>query len=88
MIGDINNFGPESAWMREGEPVLPKNSHYCNNGKWGEDRTLSGNNLKIAFVRSGTDNSRAAKGMTYNFSTKTWATGSGEQYDTNGNLVE
>ena len=102
VIGGMANFGPESAFMREGEPVLPSNNHYCNNGMWGENRTLAAHNLKYVYLGSeeirngfkknvfgGSDNSRTANtGLTYNFSTNTWTLDSGEQYDTNGNVVE
>jgi len=102
VIGGMANFGPESAFMREGEPVLPPNNHYCNNGMWGENRTLAAHNLKFVYLGSeeirngfkknvfgGSDNSRTANtGLTYNFSTNTWTLDSGEQYDTNGNVVE
>ena len=102
VIGGMANFGPESAFMREGEPVLPSNNHYCNNGMWGENRTLAAHNLKFVYLGSeeirngfkknvfgGSDNSRTANtGLTYNFSTNTWTLDSGEQYDTNGNVVE
>jgi hypothetical protein len=102
VIGGMANFGPESAFMREGEPVLPSNNHYCNNGMWGENRTLAAHNLKYVYlgpeeirngfkknVFGGTDNSRTANtGLTYNFSTNTWTLDSGEQYDTSGNVVE
>ena len=102
VIGGMANFGPESAFMREGEPVLPSNNHYCNNGMWGENRTLAAHNLKYVYLGSeeirngfkknvfgGSNNSRTANtGLTYNFSTNTWTLDSGEQYDTNGNVVE
>ena len=102
VIGGMDNFGPESAFMREGEPVLPSNNHYCNNGMWGENRTLAAHNLKYVYLGSeeirngfkknvfgGSNNSRTANtGLTYNFSTNTWTLDSGEQYDTNGNVVE
>ena len=102
VIGGMANFGPESAFMREGEPVLPSNNHYCNNGMWGENRTLAAHNLKFVYLGSeeirngfkknvfgGSNNSRTANtGLTYNFSTNTWTLDSGEQYDTNGNVVE
>ena len=102
VMGKTANYGLESAYYFEGEPVLPPNNHYCNNGMWGENRALAAHNLKYVYLGSeeirngfkenvfgGGDNSRAANtGLTYNFSTNTWTLESGEEYDINGNLVE
>jgi type IV pilus assembly protein PilA len=61
---------------------------------WGKG-TLADNDYKVAYESSG--GSRAGNyqqsgdpedQLTYNFSTNIWTTGSGEQYDTNGNVVE
>ena len=95
VMGKTANYGLESAYYFEGEPVLPKNgtqynNHNCNDGLW-DDLTLAGNNFKFVYEKpaeSWTCCSRATSGMTYNFSTNTWTLDSGEEYDTNGNIVE
>ena len=97
VMGKTANYGLESAHYNEGQGVLLKNgiqynNHNCNDGLWDDDDlTLAGNNLKFVYEKpaeSWTCCSRAASGMTYNFSTKTWTADSGEQYDTNRNVVE
>jgi type IV pilus assembly protein PilA len=63
-------------------------------GSWGNG-TLADNDYKVVYENSG--GSRAGNyqqsgdpedQLTYNFSTNIWTTGSGEKYDTNGNVVE
>jgi len=76
-FGKMANFGPESAVYHPNNTVALA-AEVGVQLKWVYEKP----------AESWTCCSRGASGLTYNFQTNTWTTDSGEQYDTNGNVVE
>jgi len=76
-FGKMANFGPESAVYHPNNTVALA-AEVGVQLKWVYEKP----------AESWTCCSRGASGLTYNFQTNTWTTDSGEQYDTNGNLIE
>ena len=73
----MGNFGPESAVYHPNNTVA-LGAEVGVQLKWVYEKP----------AESWTCCSRGASGLTYNFQTNTWTTDSGEQYDTNGDLIE